>query len=147
MTRAFRPTSVRRPPLRTVLAVGGAVLSPALAYGTISLVARAWSAWGDFEPPYGASLVILAFPVLTIGIWAAVGVGLSLTRNRNTWLAVPIFSVIAVLMMWETVALAVPMEPAAYYAGSTSPDDIPGSLPGQCGPGGIPTWWPSWLPI
>ena len=40
-----------------------------LAYGTGSLIVRAWAACDDAEPPYVAALVFLVLPVIALADW------------------------------------------------------------------------------
>lgn len=118
-----------------------------IAWITIQLIARAWDARGDAEPPYLSALLFLYLPLIGLGQLIAWEVGAFLTRRWRWWLGVPFATAVAVLIGWGAIALNVPMNPASYYApavGAASGDNY---LPDTCRPNGQPTWWPDWLPL
>lgn len=95
-----------------------------LAYGSIRLIAAAWSECGDYEPPYGFRLV---------GRWS---------RPAGVIAGLSVAAPIAV----GHVAQLVPMGPAADYATGPQSRAPYTRATAACGPQGIPTWWPWWLP-
>ena len=113
-----------------------------LAYGTGSLIVRAWAACDDAEPPYVAALVFLVLPVIALADWLVWVLGAFLTRTRP-W---PVFLTVSIcfvgLVGLGAFAMNVPAHDPSFYAEYGEGDFVQG----DCYPDGRPKWWPLWLP-
>jgi hypothetical protein len=117
----------------------GFFLSGGMSWVTIQAIGNAWSACDDLGLG-GGGLVIVFFPILTLVALAGFAVGLVLTRHEPSAIRLACGLVVALAICVTAAALWVPAYGEASYESTRNPD-----LP-ECGPNGIPTWWPSWLP-
>ncbi|HXX61674.1 MAG TPA: hypothetical protein VEI48_10340 [Candidatus Sulfotelmatobacter sp.] len=131
-----------RPPHRAWLWAGlGLPVGLGLGYGSGQLIAAAQSACGDFSPGGAFGLLyftlpgVVALTVLSFAGGALVGGGWGLRIGHLAGLAVPL-----AVTIW-IVAQAVPAYPGSVYV----PDPL-SRVTLACGPTGVPTWWPWWLP-
>lgn len=117
-----------------------------LAYGSTRLIAAAWTECGDYEPPYGFGLLFFDLPLLTVLAGSGFAVG-ALTVGRWSRPAEVIAGLsVAALIAVAYVAQLVPMGPATDYAIGPQSRAPYTRATAACGPQGIPTWWPWWLP-
>ncbi len=141
------PTDTR-PSGSLLRAAVGVPICAALAYGSAQLIGRAWDACGDAEPPYLLGLLVLYLPGIAIGQWIVWTIVVFFTRKRAWWVGLLIGLAIAVLIGWAAVAVSVPMRSADEYASDAQPDQAGEVfLLDTCRPDGLPTWWPTWLPL
>ena len=119
-----------------------------IAYAAIRLIGAGWDACDDDEPPYLFALLFGELPLLATAQWLTwLGVTF-VTRHGRWWIGGPVALILAVFIGWAQVAASVPMDGPGAYVGSREPNaDGFASLPATCGPDGIPTWWPAWLPV
>ncbi len=127
------------------LAAAGLV---AAMLGVIStaLIGGAYEACDPLDAGGRAALNVIYFPAITIVAWAAFGVGMWATRSLGVPTRFLSGALLAIAVCLMAIAISVPIYGEAFWAG---PPPAPGeSFAGtaQCGPGGIPTWWPVWLP-
>ena len=119
----------------------GLVLSAGLAYGAVNVIGHTWRVCGDLEPPYGFALLFWHLPLTALVIlvaWLAAGF---MTRRRSLATSIVVPLAVAILSAWASIAASVPMNDPAFYADGDAP------VSRDCGPGGVPTWWPRWIPI
>jgi hypothetical protein len=92
-------------------------------------------------------LLFFDFPIIAVAQWTAWAVVVFVTRKRAWRVGLPLAFGLAILIGWGAVAVRVPIgDPESYAeAGQLDQDGFP-YLP-DCRPSGLPTWWPSWLPL
>jgi hypothetical protein len=141
-----KPSDSAREARRAVLGgfaliFSGAAIASLCAYGSMRLVAAAWDACDELEPPHAFGLFVVELPahaitllVLLVGAW---WVG----RRHSTALGVALALATAAVGFAVPTALRVPASNAPEFV-----DPIAEPYLAECGPGGIPTWWPTWLP-
>ena len=81
------------------------------------------------------------FPAMAAGMWVIFYVGLVITRTRPALVRLFTGAALAIAAVFLLVTVLVPDPAFADYSGLGRRADYP-----ACGPGGIPRWWPSWLP-
>lgn len=126
------------------IALTGFVMAPVLAWNAMTLVASAWGACGDAEPPYLGALLFLDLPFTVLEMWFLWSLTMLVTRARSILTAVLLPLGLCVLVAWAVVADHVPINEPSYYADLKREIGAPLD---QCQATGIPTWWPAWLPI
>jgi hypothetical protein len=96
----------------------------------------------NLEPPYAFGLLFGTFPLtwLIDGV-AFVGTAV-LLRRWPTIVRIVAAAAVAVLVVVEATAIQVPVGGTETYNNIDTTDP----LMAECGPGGVPTWWPVWLP-
>ena len=104
------------------------------------LVADAWSACDD-TGGVGTGLSLWAlFATMIVWGWAAFYVGSLVAPRRSMLGRYTAGTVLCITAVFVLVILNVPRgDPADYL----STDRVEYS---KCGPDGVPTWWPTWLP-
>jgi hypothetical protein len=122
-----------------LLACGAGLL--ALSWGVVSLIGSAWTACADIEAGGRFTLLFGYLPGTFAATVAVTAIAANLTRRMGSAARV---AVIVGSVLLVSLAITMWSVPHADYG------DWPGG-PGdeatvQCGPGGIPTWWPIWLP-
>jgi len=108
-----------------------------------TIVAAAWSACAEAEPPYLFGLLFFDLPFTGVILWLTWAAGMLVTQRRPLW-AVLLPLGTAAVVAWASIADRVPINEPGYYADLRS--DLGASV-SECGPTGIPKWWPTWLPI
>jgi hypothetical protein len=137
--RAPGPTHDRH---LTAIIVFGLALAGFAAWLSVRLVAAGWYACDDLEPPYAFGLLWVVFP-LTWLIGGAAFVGTTLLLRRWPTVArLLAASAVAGLIALSAATLQVPAGGSSRYPNIDTSDP----LLAECGPGGVPTWWPAWLP-
>jgi hypothetical protein len=122
--------------------VVGILFALVLARSTIELLGAAWAACFDADLPHRVGLNLLAWPLMTIVIGATVAVARMATRRRSRLVRVTAATLLSVGVALAFVISQVPLgSRAEAYEGLAVEFGLP-----SCGPGGVPTWWPSWLP-
>jgi hypothetical protein len=111
------------------------------SFAVVRLIGSAWTECANIEAGGRFALVFGYVPLTATAIGLAVAITVHLTRRLGSMTRL-VLSLAAVVLV--TVVLVMWSVPVSGY------DDWPGG-PGdeasaQCGPGGIPTWWPSWFP-
>ena len=131
--------AARRNVLLTMI---GAIAWIGLSWGLMWLVGSAWSVCDNISPGGGFALLFLYFPVALVGTaLSAVAAAFATRRLALGLRALLVVAAIAAFSM-TFIAVNVPIHGETWWAdGGPSPDAST-----QCGAGGIPKWWPSWLP-
>jgi hypothetical protein len=130
------------PPLSRMfwIALAGIPVFAALAFGTVRLVGAAWQACGDLEPGGAGALLVLFLPLTTGLAWLVTLPILWATRRRWSVVGAAVALVAGTLVCVVVASALVP----AY--GEDDPIYNSVEMTPECGPRGIPTWWPAWLP-
>ncbi len=133
--RPYRSVGSKLAGALVVLAVSVPV-AVVVPYLFIRLVASAQNACFDVEAGHGFFLMVTWFGLVIVGLvlfWA--GALITWRLHLVVRLAAGIVLLLAVCLIatWQLV----PWGPSTDYASTTV---------GQCGPGGVPTWWPPMLP-
>jgi hypothetical protein len=76
--------------------------------------------------------------VAIVVTWVA---AIILTRRSSVSTSIIVSTGAAVLIAWGSIAISVPMNEASFYMGPGLP------ISSECGRGGVPTWWPRWVPL
>lgn len=121
------------------MVVLGLAVSAVTAWGSIELVAAAWAACDDAEPPYLFGLLWVIFPATTVGAWIAFAFGVVITSRRHPIVRCATGAIFVTAVCVFAAVVQVPAHDD-YGAPSNDPSMV------ECGPNGIPTWWPTWLP-
>jgi hypothetical protein len=111
-----------------------------IAYEVLFLVGAAWSACGDVG---GVAIGFSLWGLFAIAIGAgsiAFYVGSVIPRRRSILVRYVAGAVLAIAAVFALATISIPLSNPADYR-EVSRVDYP-----ECGPNGIPTWWPSWLP-
>jgi O-antigen/teichoic acid export membrane protein len=110
------------------------------------LIASAWEECEDLDAGNRFGLLFLVLPVIMFAAFAAFGSAWFLLKGTQTLRAVIPF-IAAMVAAVFVVSLFVPIRGdedwVGYDPADRSPDTATTAL---CGEGGIPTWWPAWLP-
>ena len=133
--RALLPWASRR------LAVAGLLFSILVGYNAIGLIVVAWQACDIVSAGARFGIATVVFPALVLGMWVVYSVGLYFARSRPTFIRFGAGAVLAVAAVFFMVTVVVPDPAFADYSGVGRRADYP-----ECGPAGVPTWWPAWLP-
>lgn len=112
-----------------------------IAYGSIRLIAAAWSECGDGSPGGGGYLLFVYLPLVTVLAASGFAACAVLVGRWSKLAAFLAGLAVATLIAVPFVAQEVPAYPAADYANGHDP-----RATAACGPQGVPTWWPWWLP-
>ena len=132
----------RQPSARTLVElVLSLVPAVPLAFGTVWLIGSAWAVCDEAEAGarFGLNTVILVF--LMLAGWAAFSVALITLRKAHLLIRLACGAVLALAACLTVVTLEVPAYGEDFYGLERPRRDAP-----ECGPEGIPTWWPDWLP-
>lgn len=110
------------------------------------LVGSAWEECEDLDAGGRFALLFLALPVIMVAAFGPFGTAWFLLRRHRTRRAtVPFIAAVAAAVF--AVTLFVPIRGETDWI-----DYDPAARPSNtvttamCGLGGIPTWWPAWLP-
>ena len=110
------------------------------------LVGSAWEECEDLDAGRRFALLFLVLPVIMFAAFGAFGTAWFLLRRHSTrWATVPFIAAVAAAFF--AVTLFVPIRGETDWI-----DYDPAARPldtvttAMCGVGGIPTWWPAWLP-
>ena len=120
----------------------GVPIAVGAAYLSCRLIAAGWSACGDAEPPYLFALLFLYLPAIACAAWIGWTAVIVVTRRAKVWQSALVASLVVLLVGYLPIVTSVPMNAPEYYAAA---EDDPALE--TCGPGGVPTWWPAWVPI
>lgn len=107
---------------------------------TTRLVAAAWTACDDLEPGGVGFLWFIFLPAIALAAWIAFGLGTLVAFRFHPGVRLALGLTVVLLVGLVAVSKYVPAYGEDGYAGAATP-----ALP-ECGPSGIPTWWPAWLP-
>jgi hypothetical protein len=113
-----------------------------LAWLSIGLVASARVACDEFWAGEGFGLLFIVLPITFV--MTAIGYGVAI-RCSASWPRAPRLlaaCVAAGVVALGTAVVQVPLGERIDYAGLQSTDPALA----ECGPDGVPTWWPTWLP-
>lgn len=135
----------RPPPRRLVDTSAVAIFAVALGLGAgvliRELIGAAWIACDQAEAGAYLTLTFVIAPITAVLVGLALGVGFVGLHRAPTAQRLQIGSTLAVVICLVAFSVVVPVYGEdAYGSGPPTPD-----LP-ECGPRGIPTWWPTWLP-
>lgn len=125
-----------------MVGVAGIVGATTLSILITALIGAAWTACDDIEAGGRFALVFLQLPAAFVVTSAAFGATAFVARSLQY---IPRLAVSIVAMLIGAVlviAVFVPIHGDSYWA---EPGPTPDATT-KCGPGGIPTWWPIWLP-
>jgi hypothetical protein len=122
------------------MVVLGLALCVPLGWGSIQVVAAAWAACDEAEPPYLFGLLFLILPATILAAWVGFTIGAVLTSRWHDIVRYTVGAAFAVSVCFAAVTLQVPIRDGYDAQPSNDP------LMVECGPYGIPTWWPAWLP-
>lgn len=127
-------------PRNAAALVLGVVALVALSFGVVRLIGSAWTECADIDAG-GRFTLVLFLPITMVVTATAAAITLSLTR-RLGFVARIVLVLAAVLL----AALLVLMWSVPVSGYSDWPGGAGDEATAQCGPGGVATWWPSWLP-
>jgi len=130
--------------LRWLLPVCGLPLCVIGAVLADRQVALAWDACDDMSPGGASALTFVFLPGVILVSWLAFAVGTLVSFRLHAAIRVAIGLTLVIVICAAAVAMWVPAYPAGDYQGGGWHAYNPGYP--ECGPNGIPTWWPSWLP-
>lgn len=107
-------------------------------------VVLAWDACDDMSAGGSFFLTFVFLPGVVLVSWVAFAVGTLVSFKLHAALRLVIGLAPVVVVCAAAVAMWVPAYPAADYQPGGWHANTPGHP--ECGPNGIPTWWPAWLP-
>jgi hypothetical protein len=116
-----------------VVSIPVAIVVP---YLFIQLVASAQNACFDVEAGQGFYLMVTWFELVIVGVvlfWAGALITWHLHLVVRLAAGLVLLFAVCLFATWQLV----PWGPSTDYPATTA---------GQCGPGGVPTWWPPMLP-
>jgi hypothetical protein len=122
------------------LLVAGLALSLVGAHGAVRLIAHAWGACSDVSTGSSFGLGAIYLPAIAVGMWFAFVLGAFVARSKRVFVRLLAGAVLAFVISLLVVIVMMPNAPHGSYP-SVDRSEYP-----ECGPDGIPTWWPSWLP-
>ena len=120
---------------------GGAPAQHPLAYNALGLIVVAWQACDLVSAGPRAGLFVLMVPTIVVGMWVVYSIGVYISRSKPMVVRFAAGAVLGLTAVFSLVVVVVPDPAFADYSGIGRRADYP-----ECGPRGIPTWWPSWLP-
>jgi hypothetical protein len=122
-----------------------AAIVTVLAWLTVSLIGAAYATCEILDAGGRASLLGLYFPAILAAAGAAFSFGAWATRRLPGLTRVATGTILAIAACGVAIALSVPIYGEDFWVGPppASQQDFSGTA--ECGPGGIPTWWPIWL--
>lgn len=135
----WRQPGVLLPWVTPVLAVAGLMVSAIGAYVALDLYVSARQACELLDAGNRASF-LLFLPPLVIGMWIVFALGVYISQSQPALLRFITATLLAVAVAFSLVSSMVPDSPPQDYR------DVDHSEFPDCGPGGVPTWWPTWLP-
>lgn len=119
------------------LAVAGLLFSVVVVWYAIGLSVAAWQACDIVSAGQKFGLVTVVFPALALVMWVIFSVGAFVTRSLPMFARFQAGATLVVIGMLFLVTVEVPKSDYRFTDHSEYP---------ECGPGGVPTWWPAWLP-
>jgi hypothetical protein len=134
------PPPTTRPQDVAALVLAG-IANVALSVAVVRLIGSAWTECADIEAGGRFILVFGYLPVTALATACTAAITLHSSRrlgriSRAVLVLAAVLLAALLVVMWSV--------PVAGYG------DWPGGAgdeaTAQCGPGGVPTWWPSWLP-
>ena len=123
-----------------LIQLAGPMVALVVAVTASLLVGAAWSACDDANPGGVGFLVVTFLPGTFLASWAAFASGGFLAFPAPPPLRLALAVALAFAVGVLAVAEQVPAYPDSDYPLQSS------SVRPTCGPSGIPTWWPAWLP-
>jgi hypothetical protein len=123
----------------------GFLFSAVLAWLSTALIGNAWAECDILGAGGRGALLILWFPGIWSGAAAAFFFGAWAVRRSPALVGIVVGAILAMAVGGIAIALSVPIHGESFWVGWTGPEaNFSGTA--QCGLGGIPTWWPIWLP-
>ena len=123
-----------RPTIRFARFIVGFGSIVVLAIGLARLTAEALAACGDLET--NAYIALFVFPQFLVALLAAWLAGVIARARIGPQFGLLVFAIVAIVGSWLVLSWQVPGGDPSSWAGAT-----------HCRSDGIPTWWPSALPI
>jgi hypothetical protein len=127
----FRSTS-----LRWLL---GFLVVPMAAYATVQVIAVAWAACDDAEPPYLFGLLFLIMPAIGLVMAVSWTITVLLTYRLRAAIAVPLACALVASVGLAGFVVNVPAHDPGFYPAHDA--DFPDCSSGR------PSWWPEPLPL
>jgi hypothetical protein len=134
------------PSLRAGPLLVGFVITPVLAWLSTSVIGAAFATCDILDAGGRSGLLVLYFPAILVGAGAAFVVGAWTTRRLPGLSSVVAGTILAIAACGLAIALSVPIHGESFWVGPAHASEPNFSGTAECGPGGIPTWWPVWLP-
>lgn len=119
--------------------LAGLATAGVMGWLTVQGIGLAWLACDDLEPGGSWALLFGFFPGVTLAAWVAFAVGSFVLKRRRPLVRFLAGFVLASLVCLAAFAQFVPAYGEATYRSSVNADNP------ECGPHGIPRWWPTWL--
>jgi hypothetical protein len=114
------------------------------SWGLVRLIGSAWSACLDIEAGGGFALVFVYLPLTMLAVTAVAG-AIAFGTSR---LQIAVRGTLVVLGVCVTsliiIAITVPYGGESAWTSERIASSDEATR--QCGSGGVPTWWPAWLP-
>jgi hypothetical protein len=122
------------------LAVAGLLFSFLVVWYALGLVVTAWRACDIVSAGGRFGIVTVVLPALVLVMWVVYSIGVFAARSQPMFVRFVAGAILVVAAVLVLVTVMVPDSPPEDYR-NLDLSEYP-----ECGPAGVPTWWPAWLP-